>query len=167
MLGKDPKLSQLFEKFLVTVNGSNYYVQKYLNAFQQMNSEILKDESTFGELKDFFKSPAEFKLSPIWLDQISIFNFFNVEYIIWDKLNQPIGYEDIFTDIFLSLLIMIASLLYFVIAKENRAVAISNYKKLSTLRANKLKPIFEQNILNQLAKSKEYVFSKNLHSLSI
>jgi len=67
---------------------------------------------------DFLESNlANQKLSPAWIDQITIYNFYQVEYILWDKLNQPIGFEDIFTDIFLSLLIMIASILYFSIAK--------------------------------------------------
>lgn len=83
------------------------------------------------------------KLKPVWIEKINVSNFFNVEYILWDKLNQAIGYEDVFTDIFLSLIIMISSMILFLISRENRLVCIMENKKIQNSDVNKLKPIFE------------------------
>lgn len=167
MTAVSPRLFEIFQGFLKQISESNHAIQNLMNAFQQKNSSFLQDQANFDKLSQGIGKVHADKLAPMWIDKISIHNFFLIEYILWDKLNQPIGIEDVYTDIFLSLLVMIASILYFQISKANRNSFVEKYKKITTQGANKVKPIFEQNILSQISKSREFLFSKELHALSL
>ena len=104
-------------------------------------------------------------LDPLWLKNVSISSFTHVEYIVMDKLRHKITFDEIFSQEFLSLLLLINSSVFFLIATENRFVCRD--QALNEMNNAKIKAIFQRNIRHRMRKMKRYCFSEKIHYKAI
>lgn len=74
---------------------------------------------------------------------------------------------DIFTEDFLSLLITLACIIYFLIATENRLNIINNFQFTENNKNFKIKNIFEKNHYDKVRKMKKYIFSEFFHGKAV
>lgn len=159
VINKDLELKDKFNGFLVYGKKLGFYLQNVLICFDQKNYEFFQKDPFFNNInfEDMLKKE---NLKPIWLKKITISNFMHVEFILWDKITEKIKFNDIFSEIFLSLIIMLSSTIFFMISTENRLLSI-NETHLNQNKGQKIKSIFEKNILNELKKNKRFIFSLN------
>lgn len=130
------------------------------------NHENKKEMLKASEFKKFEKLDIPViskKLEPEWLDKITIGNFMHVEYVYIEKLNLPIMFEEIFSEGFISILICLISMIYFLISTENRFFLLEK-NELSENKNFKIKAVFEKNHFEKLKKMKNFVFSEFLHA---
>lgn len=90
----------------------------------------------------------------------------HVEYSYLKKLSLSINFQEVFYEGFLSILISLTAVVYFMIATENRLYIILN-NKIDDNKMFKIRSIFERNHFEKLRKMKRYVFSEILHAKSI
>ena len=90
----------------------------------------------------------------------------HVEYSYLKKLNLSINFQEVFYEGFLSILISLTAVIYFMISTENRLYIILN-NKIDDNKLFKIRSIFERNHFEKLRKMKRYVFSEILHAKSI
>lgn len=104
-------------------------------------------------------------LNPVWLKNVSISSFTHVEYIVMDKLHHRITFDEIFSKEFLSLLLLINSSVFFLIATENRFVCRDN--AIQAINTSRIKAIFQRNTKHKMKKMKRYRFSEQIHLKAI
>ena len=157
VINKDLNLKNKFNDFLDFGKKIGFYLQNVLLSFDQKNSEFFQKDPFFNNInyEDVLKKE---NLKPIWLKKLTISNFMHVEFILWNKITEKVKFDDIFSEIFLSLIIMLSSTIFFMISTENRLLSI-NETNINQSNGNKIKSIFEKNILNELKKNKRFIFS--------
>ena len=158
---------ELYNVYLKTLD----YIEK-LNQIMPDFQELL---ATPGKNDLFKKKIAEFEkisfnetiagLDPIWLKNVSISSFTHVEYIVMDKLRHRITFDEIFSKEFLSLLLLINSSVFFLIATENRFVCRD--QAMEEMNNAKIKAIFQRNIRHRMKKMKRHNFSEKIHFKAI
>lgn len=147
------------------------YIER-LNELMPGFPELLRRE---GAREEFDRRLEEFErvsfkesvpgLDPIWLKNVSISSFTHVEYIVMDKLRHRITFDEIFSKEFLSLLLLINSSVFFLIATENRFVCRD--QALTEMSTARIKAIFQRNIRHRMRKMKRYRFSEKIHYKAI
>lgn len=90
----------------------------------------------------------------------------HVEYIQMEKINIEITLTEIFSEDFLSILITLSSIVYFLIATENRLNLISQFQ-FNQESSFKIKNLFEKNHYDKVKKMKKYIFSELLHAKTV
>jgi hypothetical protein len=159
--------NDLYNTYLKTLD----YIEKLnelMPDFQELLEQTNNREAFNAKLNKFNKIlfneyiPG---LDPIWLKNVSISSFTHVEYIVMDKLRHRITFDEIFSKEFLSLLLLINSSVFFLIATENRFVCRDH--ALNEMNNAKIKPIFQRNIRHQMKKMKRYQFSEKIHYKAI
>ena len=172
--GKLKKLQKLLED-----KQDLYHVYlKTLDYIEKLN-EMMPDFQTLlaqpGNKDEFNNKLSKFSkisfdetisgLDPIWLKNVSISSFTHVEYIVMDKLRHRITFDEIFSKEFLSLLLLINSSVFFLIATENRFVCRD--QALTQMNNAKIKAIFQRNIRHKMKKMKRHNFSEKIHYKAI
>jgi len=115
-------------------------------------------KAAFDNFDSIAPAMKERKLQPSWLQNISIANFMHVEYVSLQKINHTISFDEIYTEAFLSLVVMLASTIYFMVSTENRFVCMEVPSCDSTPTKRKIKPIFEKSNYQNIRKTKEFSF---------
>lgn len=143
-----------------------------LNGLMPAFAELLREEASreafnrklaeFDEIRFEGRVPG---LDPIWLKNVSISSFTHVEYIVMDKLRHRITFDEIFSKEFLSLLLLINSSVFFLIATENRFVCRD--QALAQMSSARIKTIFQRNVRHQMRKMRRYAFSEKIHYKAI
>ena len=157
----------LYNTYMKTLD----YIER-LNEIMPDFPELLRQT---GNREEFNRTLARFDqvsfsesipgLDPIWLKNVSISSFTHVEYIVMDKLRHRITFDEIFSKEFLSLLLLINSSVFFLIATENRFVCRD--QTVTQMNNAKIKAIFQRNIRHQMRKMKRYSFSEKIHYKAI
>lgn len=147
---RNRKLIEEFNKTLSVLLKVNRFVETVLLHSERNDTEFL-DNLDFSDFDDLFIEGREPKLQPEWLDSISVANFMHVEYVPLRKIDHNIDFEEISTESFLSLLLLLAATLYFMISTEKRLCG-SNDNDF------KIRPLFEQSQTQHIQKQKGFVF---------
>ena len=104
-----------------------------LNFVEQLNEKVESIQPLLGrpqsspnflsklaELETLHVESLSAKLFPDWLANVNISSFMHVEYVVMTKLQHIITFKEVFSNEFLSLLLLINSSVFFLIATENR-----------------------------------------------
>lgn len=104
-----------------------------LNFVEQLNEKVESIQPLLGrpqsspnflsklsELEVLQVETLSTKLFPDWLANVNISSFMHVEYVVMTKLQHVITFKEVFSNEFLSLLLLINSSVFFLIATENR-----------------------------------------------
>ena len=143
-----------------------------LNSSIQLLSEFLVTDQT-GEgfdtiLHEFVTIIHEeniANLNPEWLQNVSISSFTHVEYVIMAKLQHTISFNEIFSKEFLSLLLLINSTVYFLIATENWFICKKQVNQ--KFSSSKIRSIFPKNLKAKIKKMKRHIYCQKIHSKAI
>jgi hypothetical protein len=165
VVNKDNNLKEKFNSFLDFVKKLSFYLQNALISFEQKNNEFFSKDPFFGNMI-FEGLLKKTNLVPPWLKKMNISNFMHVEFVYWEKLNEKVKFNDIFSEAFLSSLVMLVSTIFFMISTENRLYCIFETNLVENEKS-KIKTIFERNFISELKKNKRFIFSRKLHELSI
>lgn len=154
---KNVNLQQDFQSMLDEILQINEFIEKVLICFEQNNVDYIKKLN----LSDLDAAPLvmkDKKLAPEWLSNISISNFMHVEYVPFKKINHNISFDEIYTEAFLSLVIMLGATIYFMISTENRFLSLDLPVGQSTTVGYKIKPVFEKTSFQKVRKTKKFNF---------
>ncbi len=143
----------------------NNFVMKSLGNFEIDNLSYFSKE-IFQELENLSKTLKKKIFDSFWMENISIANFMHVEYFSLSKISHDITFKDIFTQSFLSLNIMLAAAIYFMISTEQRLICVSS-NDMNGNNQFKIKPVFERTHYEKVKKMKKFIFSEKLHDVSI
>ena len=163
-LKNEKKLLKTFFSFFEDARRINKFCIDFLDFV--INSKKVINSEKFKKFENFKINFISKKLKPKWIKKLSIINFMHIEYIYLKRLNLKISFFEIFSEGFLSILISLCCVIYFMISTENRFFLLLNNKKNKNSNF-KIKSIFEKNHYEKLKKMKNFVFSELLHSKSI
>ena len=161
-LEKGKNLKNAFFCFFKDSKKVNDFCSAFLEFVVQEKS-VCED---FKKFENFRICEILKKLKPKWIKKLSIVNFMHIEYVFLERLNLKISFDEIFSEGFLSILISLSCVIYFMISTENRFFLLQN-NKLDRSKNFKIKSVFEKNHYEKLKKMKNFVFSELLHSKSI
>ena len=148
----DPELTDRFKHTLSDVLQISNFVERIL-LHKEQNDLTFLQSLDLTELDNLpIGSQGKAKLNPPWLENVSVANFMHVEYVPLSKIGHTISFGEVFTEAFLSLLLMLAGTVYFVVSTENRFLCLEG----ETL--SKIKPVFEKTQLQKLRKEKTFMF---------
>lgn len=113
---------ELRSMYLSTLN----YVEQLNEKVQSIQPLLGRQQTTpnyinkLSEMEKVRVSKINLQLEPEWLPNVNISSFMHVEYVIMTKLQHVITFKEVFSNEFLSLLLLINSSVFFLIATENR-----------------------------------------------
>lgn len=154
---KNNTLQHEFLTILEEILRINEFIEKILVYFEQNNIDGI-NKINLEDLNSFSLLFKEKKFNPDWLPNISIVNFMHVEYLSLKKINHTILFGEIYTETFLSLILMLGATIYFMISTENRFMCIELASNHNTTNNFKIKPIFEKTSFQNIRKTKKFNF---------
>lgn len=106
-----------FLKFLHSSAKLNLSIQEFLY-FTSVNDEShLRENRSLEKFTELLKHFPRVKLNPIWINQVNEASFLKVEFISWERIKRHISPQDVCSEVFLSLLVILQSLLCSSISK--------------------------------------------------
>jgi hypothetical protein len=157
-------LYHLYLKTLDYIEKLNEAIPGFRGLLETQDNQIEFNEILRNFNKIALNEPGV-ELDPLWLKNVSISSFTHVEYIVMDKLHHKITFDEIFSKEFLSLLLLINSSVFFLIATENRFVCRDN--AIQVINSSKIKAIFQRNTKHKMKKMRRYRFSEQIHLKAI
>lgn len=154
---KNDSLEHDFQNILEEILRINEFVEKVLNCFEQNNMDYI-NKLNLSDLDAIVPTVKDKKLDPDWLPNITIANFMHVEYVSLKKINHTISFEEIYTEAFLSLIVMLGATIYFMISTENRFMCIETQISQNTCSSFTIKPVFEKTNFQKIRKTKRFNF---------
>lgn len=154
---KNIGLERDFVNILEEVLQINEFIEKTLTCFEQNNVDYI-NRLNLCDLDSIVLAFKNKKLNPDWLSNISIANFMHVEYVPLKKINHTISFEEIYTEAFLSLIVMLGATIYFMISTENRFICLDAPSNSNTPNSFKIKPVFEKTSFQKIRKTKKFNF---------
>jgi hypothetical protein len=130
---------------------------------QEDNSKLAEQIQELDQF--FFQQKKNEMLTPKWLFSVAISSFTHVEFVFMSKLKRKLSFSEIFSKEFLSILLLINSSAFFLIATENRFICKELVQK--TLSASRIKSLFPQNVKLKLQRMKRFGLSKSIHSKAL
>jgi hypothetical protein len=164
LLKEKKELYHTYLKTLDYIEKLNEVMPDFPDLLEQTNNRDVFNQKLDHFNKISFNEPVP-GLDPLWLKNVSISSFTHVEYIVMDKLRHKITFDEIFSQEFLSLLLLINSSVFFLIATENRFVCRD--QAMNEMNNAKIKAIFQRNIRHRMKKMKRYCFSEKIHYKAI
>lgn len=162
ILESNSELKNNFDEFFNFIIKMNNLVLSSLKKLETNNFNL---HNFFLEIHEIEKLLKKKSFKSPWMKNISIANFMHVEYFTYKKISHMITFNEIFTEGFLSLNLMLISTIYFMIATENRLIC---FKENDMGKNNfKIKPIFEKTHFEKIKKTKKFIFSEKLHNFSV
>lgn len=154
---KNEGLEQDFLSILEEILQINEFIERIMTYFEQNNIDYI-NKLNLSDLDGIALEPRLRKLNPDWLSNISIANFMHVEYVSLRKINHTISFEEIYTEAFLSLIVMLGATIYFMISTENRFLCMDTSTTQNTPSSFKIKPVFEKTSFQKIRKTKKFTF---------
>lgn len=152
-------------KFLKNLN------EKISNLIVNCSSSGMKEENNkltdqIQELEQFvFEHKNTEMLTRKWLFSVAISSFTHVDFVFMSKLKRKLSFSEIFSKEFLSILLLINSSAFFLLATENRFICKEIIQK--NLNSSRIKSVFPQNIKFKLQRMKRFGLSKSIHSKAV
>lgn len=150
-------LEKAFLNILDVILNINDFIERNLTYFEQNNIEHINQLSS----NDLDSISFDFlckKFNPTWLSGISITNFLHSEYVSLKNIDHTITFDEMYTEAFLSLIIMLSSTIYFMVATENRFICLETFSNENTQAGFKIKPVFEKTNFQKIRKTKKFGF---------
>lgn len=165
IIDKNPDLKCLFLNFVHPVKRIIEIIENLLKNIDSNNFDFNFKEK-FDELIRVVIPEAQKKIDTGWMDEISITNFMHVEYIKHQVISSSIQFEELYSENFLSFIVMLGSVVLFTISTENRFLLIENINN-SKDGSFKIKPIFEKTHQQRIRKMKRFILSDKVHSRAV
>lgn len=135
----------------------NEFIDKTMTYFEQNNIDYI-NRFNLADLDSIVLAFKDKKLNPDWLSNISIANFMHVEYVPLKKINHTISFDEIYTEAFISLIVMLGATIYFMISTENRFICMDLPDNQNVPDTFKIKPVFEKTSFQKIRKTKKFNF---------
>jgi hypothetical protein len=162
-LGKNEELKKDFNDFFNSTIKINNLI---LTSLKKLDRKEFNLHEFFVQIHEIEKSLQKRVFKSNWMKNISIGNFMHVEFFTLKKISHEITFNEIFTEGFLSLIIMLVSTVYFMLSTENRIICFRE-NEINGKSQFKIKPIFEKTHLEKLKKTKKFVFAEKLHGFAL
>lgn len=163
ILKSNSELKNNFHEFFNLIIKMNNLVLSSLKYLEDDNFNL---HDFFLEIHEIEKLLKKKSFNSPWMKNISISNFMHVEYFTYTKISHMITFNEIFTEGFLSLNLMLISTIYFMLATENRLICFKE-NDINGKNNFKIKPVFEKTHFEKIKKTKKFIFSEKLHNFAV
>ena len=162
VVGGNPGLKVQFLQFVHPAKRVIAIVDSLLKNLDSNNLDFNFKER-FDELARVAAPESVRRVDTSWMDEISITNFMHVEYIKHQVISSSIQLDELYSDSFLAFIVMLAAVVLFTVATENRFLLM---EQLGSAKDSsfKIKPIFEKTQQQRVRKLKRFVFSEKVHA---
>ena len=165
LINQNPNLKSNFLQFIYPTKKVLDAVETLIKSLETNNKNFPFNEK-FEELIKLIGNESVSKIETLWIDEISISNFMHVEYINYPVISASLQFDELYSEGFLTFIVMLSSIVLFTVSTENRFLLLDSFGSAKN-NTFKIKPIFEKTHQQRIRKMKKFIFSDRVHSIAI